>query len=452
MIDISGYGLLRDNYSQEDEGSEWSNLPIDEWCQNLYKQNIKSQIIESSPDDNPIIDLKSISLQSNGPSRMIMLIYDEFCERIRNANRNGIDTDTENWIEDYINNMDTSKLDVLKAYNYMEDSIYPVQNYDLLDIQNLTDDKDIKFDVFYDKLILSTNDKMDVFKLNGPLYNTSPSNIGVLTKVDHINLTKIDVSIAMDTKSLDKLFKVLLYSTVSRKNDNGDYVITLVYSTAPHFRTVTTTYNPNPIDVYIPKLMIGLCITINIVKLRKRLLYQQIFNENASSNCSYLEFSPRIFMRKDFDFYAFKVFNCFSKLSTFDGQPIHHTTFNTKHINNLKFFATPYYGRWPFGNVHDSGKPCIKYTNVTYYPFKIKTISENGYVINLNNVMYGFYNDFMGSPFNRDLIDSEFMLKEDYLKYLDWKDSFNNKKDAFKLFTEELIKMRKEIVNYQNEH
>ena len=449
MIDISGYGILRDDWYQELSGGEWYPQPVLskdllEYYSNIYEQNIKSLYIEASPNDKPIIDVKSLSAQSYRIQDIMKKISYSFRYNYENVVDDVTSTEERKEIAKRIfedlNNK--SLFDIYKAYNFKEEDLLPIRNYDLLDIENNSSIETIPFDktVFYDKLILGENDRLALFKNIGQLYNISPANIPTLTKLVHISIQDIDLKFDFNKTSLNPLFTVLGINKV----DDKLITFNIWFKVKPHFRDIKTTY-VNNINAYIPTTFMFLQLVINIDELRSAIsLYLNSKNKD-SFNYSYngIELrTARVFILDDLDFIAFRIYHAFINLSDISGYGSDICRYDIDNINE-----PPHFVHWPFGNVYDTAKPCMTMTNVLMWSLRTDSIVNNNFTLNLNHIIHGFYNDFMGSEFNRDLLSANFFRKDDYIKYLDFRDTFADKSDGFNLFKKEIQDMNDAITD-----
>ena len=125
MLDKSGYGLIRDDWyrSAQDmsyfpENTDYSNN-VKYFCdlidlKNNHNQNLKSRFLRlySSEKDNEPIEIKSFSIRPINLNRL------EFNDRLRQEGSEFSDVNAYNY------------------YRFKENNIYPIRNFDLLDIDN----------------------------------------------------------------------------------------------------------------------------------------------------------------------------------------------------------------------------------------------------------------------------------------------------------------------------
>lgn len=438
MLDVSGYGLLKDNWSNNivdyddytNKREEVGSIRYIINMINILQQNMKSKYIVSSSNDDPILESKSLSLFTKSLSELT---------NIYNKN-----------MDNYVSKDNPEKLndefvfDLYNNYNYREMNSNPIRNYDLLDQNGKLPinflDKSYN-EIFYDKLIINC-DRMDIFKTIGPLYNLSLSNIPVLNKLYKFNINNLEIKYKIDFEKINPLIKVLHIARTSstESNDNESKIIRVLFKVKSHFKTIKTTYMENK-NVYIPTLLMWFNLE---TKLKG-------FIENSYPINSISNTDTGLAIIRDFDFYAFKVFNAYKNLNHIDKNSHSTIEYSTINLNSFKDkIKSKFFKRdiipWPFGNVYDNCHICMNITNNTINKLYCTPLKNNVCSINLTNIINGIYSDFIDSKFNTDLRNSDFFLKDTYEEYLTLKEYFMDKENGFKEFIDTLENYRKEIV------
>ena len=458
MINISGYGILRDSYIT-DSIENFNELSPSTFC--IYKivpyiiksflGNFKSKYIETSPHDNPIIQSKSISATTKDLRLFIENCLDEI-ERNRVGN---IDERLQRFINDY-----RDRIAMYDIYNCIEQDLYPIMNYDLVDNKGPKINEFDEF-IFYDKLVIGDNDPLKPFKNFGKLYNISPSNIPVLEKIEDVVLKYYVIKYTFNDSKLNKLFTLLQCT----REDNG---IRFIFRVKPHFRTIDTIYI-NKQDVFIPTMIIGIKLSPHTDESIKRIL-NDIDNTNEKINKeteNIFEISVTIKIILDIDFVGSRIYK-YNKIISNDNNTLNERKdaaeklFKFKQscipnyyslIESLKKHLIPSIEIWPFGNVHSDSRPCMNMTSITTGILKAESLIQNNFEIDISQLANGFYNDFFGSKFNMDLMITDFVLKDDYIEYLNFKDSFFsecNEANKLKAFVELLESFLKKGIEYRN--
>ena len=320
----------------------------------------------------------------------------------------------------------------------------PIRNYDLLDQKGKLPinflDKSYN-EIFYDKLIISC-DRMDIFKTIGSLYNLSLSNIPVLNKLYKFNINNLEIKYKIDFEKINPLIKILHITRTSsiESNDNKSKTIRVLFKVKPHFKTIKTTYMESK-NVYIPTLLMWFNL-----KTKLNGFIENSYPVNSISNTD-----TGLAIIRDFDYYAFKVFNAYKNLNHIDKNSYTTIEYSIIRLNTFKDKITSKYFKkdiipWPFGNVYDNCHICMHVTNSTINKLYCTPLKDNVCTVDLTNIINGFYSDFIDSIFNTDLRTSDFFLKETYEEYLTLKESFMDKENGFKEFIDTLENYREEIV------
>lgn len=432
MLDTSGYRLLKDRYSKPYPDYNESTICIstpdreqeifhgEQYRVNnmIDSLNMKSKYIESSPEDKPIIESKSISTYT-------------------------VDTN-------YITSDD--KKDLYKYYNYRELNTYPIRNYDLLDQEGDLPKKFLgneNYDkIFYDKLIINGNDsRSDVFKTIGPLYNVSIGNIPVLTKLNTFNIKDINIKFIVDRSKLNSLIDVLDVRKDYILNDDNlsvkyDSKTIVIFRIKEHYKTINTTYM-NIQDVYIPNTIIYFVLGTNV---NWRM-------ENSYPSTYILKLGIGII--RNLDYFAYQIFNAYQNIEHLERDGSYKKIINEDLVYDSLLDIIKNRGNnrvrlnqivpWPFGNVYDTFEVCMNISKTTLNNLYYSTFKDNQCSIYLHSIINGLYINFMDSTFNMDLQASNFFLKKDYERYLTFKESFMNKENGFREFIDTLDKYREEI-------
>ena len=421
MFQKSGYGKLEDNianlnifngiYGDIDMLLELSNNT------HMYNtcQNIKSKYIEADDYCAPIIGSKSLSL------RNIFSNIDY-----------GLDIKE-------LNNLDI-------AYNYIENNLYPIRNHDLLDAT--INDKQVelikhtgKKTIFFDKLIPYSNDPSLPYKSIGPLYTNSPENIPVLTKIinnDINNKNSNDIKIVLDRNKLLDIIEVERICNIDKKSilTNSKYIdMIVIYTIKEHFRSINGS-DIIPIDAYIPNTAVILKFPLSS-KIINKYINQYITmhknNGNISGNLpnvSVLDMQMQLILDP-----ILKSYIIYDAYRNSDNKNYRFTSFhyavkhNSQSISDLRRSNMV---RFPFGNVYESNKVCMKDYKMGEWAFDVEHIYNSDFTIDIANVINGSYSDFFDSRFNSDLRTFNFILKSDYIDFLDnYKDSFSDNYQFF---------------------
>ena len=428
MIDKSGYGKLRDEYNRESYDGEYVNNGDrkNTLAQNTfnYYQNIKSKYIEADDTCNPIIASKSISSRINMRIPISNLIY------LHNDNNTTKYEDCKEFNADIV-------------YNYIESNLYPIRNYDLLDAaskQLAPLSSTLKNNIFFDKLVPYSNDPAFPYKNLGSLTTISPENIPVLTKViDYKNTNDAKVlKIIFNENNLIDIIKVLRVMKKVKKTCNvkigtlSEFYI--VYHIVEHFRDINSS-DILPIEAYIPNTIVLLKFIISD-KLARNAINENYNNGDIIKEIGYID-QMLVTIVLDYNLKSYIIWNINRNgeknsktnkivypILTSLSQEILKSSKSNFHTNKMV--------RFPFGNVYENYNVCMSRTsgfNMTNSAFSADRVINNNLTIDFANIINGSYSDFFDSKFNTDLIRHHFILKKDYMEFLEFMDNHENFND-----------------------
>lgn len=487
MLNRSGYGILRDTWHRSIPDSEW--YPIDDVFNMICKYktdskleetneygivkntcklnreslegNIKSKYIEANPKDNPIIQSRSLSLRSVGRLETEKLIFNLLNVWLNSNHKSLCRESIEEFIK--LNNYHITYEDVLNLYNTRESNFMPTRNYDLLDTTYSDSDIDFRDTIFYDKLVPYLKNPLFAFRNNGQLYNISPNNIPVLTKISPLMTTSINDNpfrIEYDKDKMSPLFDVLKIAT---NCDNECICVSILFRVKPHFRTIRK--SDGNIDIYVPNMIITLDLFLSRSKLAKAIKivnYYSSLGEEVPDTIlnmkivddtdEYLVNSINIIANFDLRaFYAFKKMNSdewyrsrkyYNELDERDSEKeeLLQTCIDYFDMDSSDYlnFNEHYYPTWPFGNVYESGHACMKYNSLLKGLTTYRYLYMHHNILSINELIQNFFSNFMSDSFNSDLQIEYFITKEQWEEYFLFKERFIDMEDGFTKFVNTL--------------
>ena len=488
MLNRSGYGILRDTWYRSIPDVEWA--PVDDTSNMVCKyqndaeleetneysivrdtctlnresleSNIKSKYIEANSKDSPIIQSRSLSLRSVDELDVNQSIFNLLTVWLNANNKEWTKESINEFIR--LNEYQITYEDLLNLYNSRESNFMPTRNYDLLDITNSDSDINFKDSIFYDKLIPYSKNPLFAFRNNGQLYNISPTNIPVLTKISPLisRENNTPFKIEYDKDMMNPLFEVLQININKNERNTKHLHIQILFRVKPHYRTILK--NRGKIDIYVPNMIIILNLYYTKNKLAKAIKtanYYTYLNRDVPKNVLNMSLiddkdywlTNKMIILIDFDliaFYAFKRMNRDKWLN--DKIYYARNDYKDSDREELLYYCSeefnydsqryhdfkPYTRYWPFGNVFEEGHACMTYNSLIKNLMTYEYLYHHNNTLFINDLIHNFFNNFMSDPFNSDLQSEFFITKEQWEEYIKFKDSFMDMKDGFDKFVKEL--------------
>ena len=430
MIDISGYGIMRDDYVssipefepvlQEEDDVIWKIIKREKI--NALKslaRNIKSKYIKQDQSKPPIIASKSYSIR-----------HSLFTKKYKDDKNQSYD-------------------DIYTMYicnSNIESNTYPIRNFDLLDMSTKNNLKEGQ--IYYDKLILnSISDKLLQYKSIGPLFNISPQRIPVVTKSIPIDIDSKPITISYQENETNPRIILMYLNSHDIVNNFESYmhVIKCIFRIQKHFRTIQ--FNKKMYDVYIPDMVIRFTYNINLKDLSNAFIEYRISNGTKNKHYSIGELtSLNVSTILDEDFKYCMLYSFYNNNITKGIEDIY--MFISESLSKLQSYVIM---PWPFGNVYSGGNVCGTFNNISNWSLMLDSIINNDYNINIFNLIHGICINFLESPFTSDLARCPFIIKKDMIDYINTKKSMikENNKHKFNLY---INSIRKELKDIEKKH